>query len=87
MKIGYPEHPRAGGTDDLETFFGIVPRNIGTTFMLKQFHEYWPNAVRYMFIFKNRNKVEIAHNLDWTSIFAGNSPREWMKVYHSITSL
>ena len=50
MEIGYQEHPRAGGTDDLETFFGIVHRNIGTTFTLKQFHEYWPNAVRYMFM-------------------------------------
>lgn len=46
INIGYPEHPRAGGTDDLETFFGIVHRNIGTVFTLKQFKEYWPSAVR-----------------------------------------
>ena len=48
IDIGYPEHPRSGGTDDLETLFGIVHRNIGTIFTLKQFKEYWPNAVRYM---------------------------------------
>lgn len=46
-EIGYPEHPRASGTDDLETFFGIVHRNIGTIFTLKDFKEYWPKAVRY----------------------------------------
>lgn len=48
--IGYPEHPRAGGTDDLETFFGIVHMNLGTTFTLKQFKHYWPKAVRYFSI-------------------------------------
>ena len=46
IDIGYPEHLRAGGTDDLETFFGIDHRNIGTVFTLKQFKEYWPSAVR-----------------------------------------
>ena len=45
--IGCPEHPRASGTDDLETFFGIVHRNIGTVFTLKDFKDYWPKAVRY----------------------------------------
>jgi hypothetical protein len=48
--IGYPEHPRAGGTDNLETFFGIVHMNLVTTFTLKQFKHYWPKAVRYFSI-------------------------------------
>ena len=30
--IGYPEHPRAGGTDDLETFFSLTHRYIGNVF-------------------------------------------------------
>lgn len=46
-EIEYPERQRASGTDDLETFFGIVHRNIGTVFTLKDFKEYWPKAVRY----------------------------------------
>jgi len=46
-EIGYPEHGRASGTDDLETFFRIVHRYIGTVFTLKQFKEYWPKGVRY----------------------------------------
>ncbi|KAK3752537.1 hypothetical protein QZH41_016313 [Actinostola sp. cb2023] len=25
-EVGYPMHPRAGGTDDLETFFGLGHR-------------------------------------------------------------
>jgi hypothetical protein len=26
--VGYPEHPRAGGTDDLETLFSIAHRRL-----------------------------------------------------------
>lgn len=43
---GYPEHCRAGVTDDLETFFPITHRDIGNVFVLKQFKEYWPKGVR-----------------------------------------
>ena len=45
--IGYPEHPRAGGTDDLETFFSLAHRYLGNVFSLKQFKELWPKLVRY----------------------------------------
>jgi hypothetical protein len=44
--IGYPEHPRAGGTDDLETFFSLTHRYIGNVFSLKQFKEFWQQIVR-----------------------------------------
>lgn len=44
--IGYAEHPRAGGTDDLETFFGLTHRYVGNVFTLKQFKEFWPQIVR-----------------------------------------
>jgi len=44
--IGYPEHPRAGVADDLETFFTITHRDIGNVFVLRQFKEYWPKGVR-----------------------------------------
>ena len=45
-EIGYEEHPRAGGTDDLETFFGLTHRYVGNVFTLKQFKEFWPQIVR-----------------------------------------
>ena len=45
--IGYLEHPRAGGTDDLETFFSLTHHYIGNVFSLKQFKEIWPKLVRY----------------------------------------
>ena len=45
-EIGYPEHPRAGTTDDLESFFGTVHRDVGSVFTLKQFTDYWPKGVR-----------------------------------------
>ena len=44
--IGYPEHPRADVTVDLETFYAITHRDIGNVFVLKQFKEYWPKGVR-----------------------------------------
>jgi len=47
-EIGYAEHPRAGGTDDLETFFSIAHRYLGMLFSLKQFKEKWQQLVRYM---------------------------------------
>ena len=45
-EIGYAEHPRAGGTDDLETFFSIAHRYLGMLFSLKQFKEKWQKLVR-----------------------------------------
>ena len=45
-ELGYVEHPRAGGTDDLETLFSIVHRRFGATFTLKDWTEYWPKLVR-----------------------------------------
>ena len=47
-EIGYAEHPRAGGTDDLETFFSIAHRYLGMLFSLKQFKEKWQKLVRYV---------------------------------------
>ncbi|KAJ7394540.1 hypothetical protein OS493_000355 [Desmophyllum pertusum] len=44
--IGYAEHPRAGGTDDMETFFSIAHRYLGLLFTLKQFKEKWQKLVR-----------------------------------------
>ena len=41
IQIGYP-----GTTDDLESFFGIVHRDVGSVFTLKQFTDYWPKGVR-----------------------------------------
>ena len=46
--IGYAEHPRAGGTDDLETFFSIAHCYLGLVVSLKQFKEKWPKLVRYI---------------------------------------
>lgn len=46
--IGYPEHPRAGGTDDLETLFSIAHRRLGNNFTLKDWCNHWPNLVRYV---------------------------------------
>ena len=45
-ELGYAEHPRACGTDDLETLFSIAHRKLGTTFTLKDWTEYWPKLVR-----------------------------------------
>ncbi|KAK3716248.1 hypothetical protein QZH41_018049, partial [Actinostola sp. cb2023] len=45
-EVGYPMHPRAGGTDDLETFFGLVHRYLGNVFLLKDFKQIWPRLVR-----------------------------------------
>ncbi len=47
--LGYPEHPRAGVTDDLETLFAMFHRYLGPVFTLKQFKEMWPKIVRYLF--------------------------------------
>ena len=44
--MGYPVHPCAGVTYDLETFYAIAHRDIGNVFVLKQFKEYWPKGGR-----------------------------------------
>ena len=33
--IGYPQHPQAGGTDDLEPFFSLVHCYLGNVFSLR----------------------------------------------------
>ena len=45
-EIGYPEHPRAGSTEDLACFFGIAHSRLGTVFTLKEFKDGWPKLVR-----------------------------------------
>ena len=44
--IGYEEHPRAGSTDDRETFFGILHHNLGNIFTLSDFKYAWRKMVR-----------------------------------------
>lgn len=43
-ELGYPEHPRAGVTDDLETLYSMCHGYLGTVFTLKQFKERWPKT-------------------------------------------
>ena len=43
----YAEHPRAGGTDDLENFFSIIHRILGSIFTVKRFKEVWNQVVWY----------------------------------------
>ena len=45
-EIGYPEHPRAGSTEDLECFFGVAHSRLGNVFTLKEFKDGWPKLVR-----------------------------------------
>lgn len=45
-ELGYPEHPRAGVTDGLETLYSMCHRYLGTVFTLEQFKERWPKTVR-----------------------------------------
>ena len=44
--VGYPEHRRAGGTDDLENLFSILHRVLEAIFTLKQLNEFWTQVVR-----------------------------------------
>lgn len=44
--IGYEEHPRAAETDDLESYFCVCHRDLGSIFTLKEFKPYWPESVR-----------------------------------------
>ena len=45
-EIGYPEHPRAATTDDVECFFSLTRRHLGETFTLKEFKNGWIKLVR-----------------------------------------
>ena len=45
-ELGYCEHPRAGGMDDLETLFSIPHCKLDTTFTLKDWTEYSPMLAR-----------------------------------------
>lgn len=47
-ELGYPKHPRAGVSDDLETLYSMFHRYLGPVFALKQFKEMWPKIVRYL---------------------------------------
>jgi hypothetical protein len=45
--IGYPEHPRAGTTDDVEGFIGLLYRFLGNIFTVKDMKTVWREVVRY----------------------------------------
>jgi len=45
-EIGYPKHPCAGSTEDLEYFFGVAHSCLGNIFTLKKFKDGWPKLVR-----------------------------------------
>jgi hypothetical protein len=47
-EIGYPEHPRAETTDDVECFFSLTRRHLGETFTLKEFKNGWRKLVRVL---------------------------------------
>ena len=53
-EVGYPEHPRAGVTDDLETLFSMFHLYLGAVFMLKQIKEMWPKIVRYLLLIRRK---------------------------------
>lgn len=44
--LGYPEHPRAATTDDVECFFSLTMRHLGDTFTVKEFRAGWRKLVR-----------------------------------------
>ena len=45
-RIGYPEHPRAGTTDDVEGFIALLHRFIGNIFTVKDMKGLWRKVVR-----------------------------------------
>ncbi|OWF45548.1 hypothetical protein KP79_PYT07067 [Mizuhopecten yessoensis] len=45
-EFGYPEHPRAATTDDVECFFSLTRRQIGDTFTVPEFQNQWAKIVR-----------------------------------------
>jgi hypothetical protein len=40
-EIGFVEHPRAATTDDVEQFFSLCVRQMGSSFTLKEFKYRW----------------------------------------------
>ena len=44
--IGYPEHPRAGSSDDVEGFIALLHRFLGNIFTLKDLKSLWRKVVR-----------------------------------------
>ena len=48
--IGYPEHPRAGTSDDVEGFFALLHRFLGNIFTVKEMKSLWRKVVRYVVV-------------------------------------
>lgn len=46
-RIGYPEHPRAGTSDDVEAFISLLHRFLGNIFTVKEMKSLWRKVVRY----------------------------------------
>ena len=44
--IGYPEHPRAGTSDDVEAFISLLNCFLGNIFTVKEMKSLWRNVVR-----------------------------------------
>ena len=59
--IVYPEHPRAGSTEDLECFFGVAHSKLGTVFTLKEFKDGWPKLVRYLHVAYGKLSISKQH--------------------------
>ena len=45
-RIGYPEHPRAGTSDDVEAFISLLHRFLGNVFTVKEMKLLWRKIVR-----------------------------------------
>ena len=45
-RIGYPEHPRAGTSDDVEAFISLLHRFLGNIFTVKEMKLLWRKIVR-----------------------------------------
>lgn len=45
-RIGYPEHPRAGTSDDVEAFISLLHRFLGNIFTMKDMKSLWRKSVR-----------------------------------------
>ena len=45
-RIGYPEHPRAGTSDDVEAFISLLHRFLGNIFTVKDMKSLWRKVVR-----------------------------------------
>ena len=45
-RIGYPEHPRAGTSDDIQAFISLLHRFLGNIFTVKEMKSLWRKIVR-----------------------------------------